>query len=261
MKSRRVFLKSLLPIGALSLSSSNLISSNFLSTTYPNNTMKDKIIFFDVNETLLDLEPLKASIVKVLGGNTDLGTLWFTTMLQYSLVVTVSKQYFDFGSIGVAALQMVAKNNNVPLTLDQAKRAVEPILSLQPHAEVKEALFLLKNHGYKLVTLTNSSKAAVKKQLLNSGLDMFFDDNISVEDFGFFKPDRLVYDLAARRMGIDGKNCVLVAAHGWDIAGAIWAGWKGVFIARKGQQLFPLAPEPEINKVDLLSAAKELVLY
>ena len=52
------------------------------------NTLKPKVVFFDVNETLLDLSPVKKQIGIALGGREDLLSLWFTTMLQYSLVVS-----------------------------------------------------------------------------------------------------------------------------------------------------------------------------
>jgi len=60
-------------------------------------------------------------------------------------------------------------------------------------------------------------------------------------------------------MNIDNKDCLLVAAHGWDVAGASWAGWKSAFLSRKGQQLFPLAPDPDFNTPDLLSLVKILI--
>jgi 2-haloacid dehalogenase len=47
---------------------------------------RQKMIFFDVNETLLDLTPLKASVGETLGGRPELATVWFTTLLQYSLL-------------------------------------------------------------------------------------------------------------------------------------------------------------------------------
>ena len=45
---------------------------------------RPSVIFFDVNETLLDLSPLQQSLAEVLGGRDDLLPLWFATTLQYS---------------------------------------------------------------------------------------------------------------------------------------------------------------------------------
>ena len=51
---------------------------------------RPKVILFDVNETLLDLTPVKESVGKALDGRPELAPLWFTTLLQYSLVATVA---------------------------------------------------------------------------------------------------------------------------------------------------------------------------
>lgn len=173
-----------------------------------------KVIFFDVNETLMNLEPLKESVTKALGGRKELVKLWFTTMLQYSLVATVGEQYRDFGEIGAATLQMVARNDDIPLTEGQAKEAIKPILSLPAYSEVAEALARLQEGGYTLVTLTNSSNKAVEAQMTNSGLKKYFDKMLSIQDVGMYKPHRHVYNWAARKMEVEPGESMMVAAHG-----------------------------------------------
>lgn len=203
---------------------------------------------------------MKKSVGKALGDREDLLPLWFTTMLQYSLVTTVGRQYTDFGLIGAAALQMVAANNGINISEDDAKEAIlGPIRSLPAHPEVKAALTQLKKAGYKLVSFTNSSNKGVETQFTNAGLLDHFDERLSVEDIGKFKPHSDTYDWAARKMGVNPSECLLVAAHGWDIAGAIWAGWRGAFVSRPGAQLYPLAPRPEIVESDLTLVAKKLI--
>ena len=185
--------------------------------------------------------------------------LWFTTMLQYSLVSTSGRQYVDFGAIGAATLSMVAANHGIQLTEEEAQEALRPLRSLPAHPEVKEALGNIRQAGYTMVSLTNSSNNGVAAQFEHAGLTGFFDEQLSIEDIGKYKPHRDVYDWAARKMGVSPNDCMMIAAHGWDIAGAIWAGWRGAFIARPGQQLYPLAPLPEINEPDLLKVAEKLV--
>ena len=63
---------------------------------------RPKVILFDVNETLLDLTPVKERVGKALGGRPELVQLWFTTLLQYSLATTVADKNFDFAEIGAA---------------------------------------------------------------------------------------------------------------------------------------------------------------
>lgn len=226
------------------------------------NKLRPKVLFFDVNETLLDLTNMKQVVSKALNGKDDLLSLWFTTMLQYSLVTTASCQYEHFGNIGAAALQMVAANNDIKLSEEEARKTVVNSLhGLPVHPEVKEALTQLKKDGYKLVSFTNSSKEGVKKQFESAGLTEYFDDHLSVEDIGKFKPFTDTYTWAARIMKVNPEECMLIAAHGWDVAGALWAGWRAAFISRPGQQIFPLAPQTEINENDLKKVAQVLLSY
>ena len=222
--------------------------------------IRPKVLFFDVNETLLDLTAMKTSVGNLLGGRPELLPLWFTTMLQYSLVSTVGRQYNDFGIIGAAALQMVAANNGISISEKEAKDAIlGPIRSLPAHPEVKASLQQLKDAGYKLVSFTNSSNKGVKTQFENAGLLDYFEERLSIEEMGKFKPHIDAYDWAARKMDIKPSESLLVAAHGWDIAGALWAGWRGAFISRPGAQLYPLAPKPEINESNLELVTKNLI--
>ena len=219
---------------------------------------RPKVILFDVNETLLDLTPVKASVGHALGGRPELAPLWFTTLLQYSLVTTLADRYADFGEIGAACLRMIAKNHGIELSENEAKKAVAPIRSLPPHPDVAPALQKLKDANYRLVTLTNSSNAAVGDQIEHAGLSKFFEAKLSVEDVGLFKPHVHVYRWAARKVGADVSECLLVAAHGWDVAGAAWAGMKTAFVARPGQQLFPLGPTPDFVIPSLAELPHEL---
>jgi len=43
---------------------------------------RPKLLFFDVNETLLDLTAMKTSVAQALDGRADLLPLWFTTVVE-----------------------------------------------------------------------------------------------------------------------------------------------------------------------------------
>lgn len=225
--------------------------------------VRPKVIFFDVNETLLDLESMQDSVAAALGGRRDLLPLWFSTMLHHSLVDTATGQYHPFGEIGTAALMMVAKANDIPLTETEAKTAiVTPLLKLPPHPDVKQGLQSLRDQGYTLVSLTNSTNKGVQTQFENAGLIEMFDRRLSIEDIQIYKPHLQTYQWAAKQMGVKLEDTLLVAAHGWDVAGAKAAGMQTAFVARPGKVLYPLGKEPDyvvrdINELaDILKQSK-----
>jgi 2-haloacid dehalogenase len=259
--SRRKFIKSIGIMGASGIIIPNTLYGNRNEDKMILKEMtRPKVLFFDVNETLLDLTQMKKQVGEALNGRDDLLSLWFTTMLQYSLVTTASGQYEHFGNIGAAALQMVGANNDIKIPEKEAREViVNALRGLPAHPEVKGALAQLKEYGYKLVSFTNSSNEGVKKQFESAGLTEYFDERLSIEEIGKFKPFRETYEWGARKMGIKPNEAMLVAAHGWDIAGALGAGWRGAFINRPGAQLYPLAPKPEINESNLELVTHRLV--
>ena len=180
-------------------------------------------------------------------------------MLHHSLVVSATGEYQSFGNIGVAALEMVAENNDIAISHDKARSAiVTPLRSLPAHPDVAEGLAALKAQGYKLVTLTNSSLEGVKLQLKNAKLSQYFDANLSIESVGVFKPHLKTYQWALNDLGVDASDALMVAAHGWDIAGANKAGLKTAFIRRPGKVLFPLAEKPNYSVSDVNDLARTL---
>lgn len=223
----------------------------------PERVPRPEVLLFDVNETLLDIAPVKQKVGDLLQ-DPSAGTLWFTTMLQYSLVLTVSGQYKPFPEIGAATLRMLARNSDLSVSHDDAMAVMAGMKSLAPHADVQPALERLRSAGIRMATLTNSSSAGASAQIANAGLAPYFERQLSVESVGKFKPDRAVYAWAAGQAGAAPSACMLVAAHGWDVAGAAWAGMRSAFVARQGQQKLPIAPAPDLDVADLGALADAL---
>jgi len=63
----------------------------------------------------------------------------------------------------------------------------------------------------------------------------------------------------ADSLGISIDRLRLVAAHAWDIVGALHAGCAAAFVARPWKALYPLGPKPAITGPDFRSVAKQIV--
>jgi len=212
-----------------------------------------RVLFFDVNETLLDLTRLRNALRGILDGRKELVSQWFGSLLHYSLVNTVSGKYTSFQNIGMATLEMTAARNQIPLDPERAKSALQLMRQAPPHLDVALALNELQDAGYPLYALTNSSQQQVDEQLEQSDLSQFFVGRLSVDEVGKFKPHPEVYHWACQQAEVAPEHAMLIAAHAWDTSGAIWAGLRAVFIARPGQIAYPLGPSAE-KTVDDFSA-------
>ncbi|TFW28875.1 haloacid dehalogenase type II [Massilia horti] len=207
------------------------------------NPIKPTVLFFDVIETMLDLAPMQASIGQVLPG-ADSARRWFSAMLHYAVVMTINNQFAPLPEVGKAVLRMLAEGRGILLEDQDAAEALAPLATLPAHPDVRPALERLRGEGYKLAALSNGATSAIAGQLAHAGLADLFEAQFGVEQVGKFKPAPEVYRWAAEQMGAPPGDCMMVAAHGWDVAGAAWSGMQTAFIKRGEQVPFPLAPRP-----------------
>ena len=127
-----------------------------------------RVLVFDVNQTMLDLNALTPHFARVFGDAKALDD-WFSLILQYSLVVTVTNPYSDVGTVGGAVLDMLAANKKVKMSPEDRTLILRGLLTLPAHPDVPESLKRLREAGIRMVALTNSGPTAVKSQLENAG--------------------------------------------------------------------------------------------
>lgn len=205
-------------------------------------------LIFDVNDTLLDLSPLKQRVKNALGGKEELIPLWFSTLLHYSLVANQTDTYQDFGNIGVAALLLVAQTNDIKLSTEEAQDAVlQPFKELPPYADVIPGLSSLKESGFTLVALTNSSQKSLEEKLKFANIYHYFDHTFSSEPLKKFKPEIGVYTWTLNKLDIQPNEAMMVAAHGWDIMGAQHCKLHTCFVQRPHKHQFPLAKPADLS--------------
>ena len=215
-------------------------------------------IVFDVNETLLDLRALDAPF-SVAFGTTEARHEWFGQVLQSALMTTVLGTYADFGTIGRAALTMTAARYDRTLSEDEQTEILSTVRRLPPHPDVPEGLARLRDAGCTLVALSNGPPETLHAQLSHAELAPFFAHILSADQVQRLKPAPAPYHLAADTLGVEPAQMWFVAAHAWDIAGAMQVGCPAAFIARPGKVLDPLVPAPRIVAPDLSAAADRLL--
>ena len=216
------------------------------------------VCVFDVNETLLDLAALDGEFQRLFG-DPGMRVSWFGQLLQSAMVATITGRYTDFGTVGRAALEMTAARLGVDLSGEDRDAVVGGMTRLPAHPEVPGALRRLGEGGLRLAALTNSTERVATAQLEHAELIGSFEAVLSADAVRRLKPAPEPYRMAADRLGVDPSEVLLVAAHAWDVAGALAAGCQAAFVARPGKVLDPLADQPELVVADLDELADRLL--
>ncbi|MBO0830292.1 MAG: haloacid dehalogenase type II [Streptosporangiales bacterium] len=209
-----------------------------------------EVIAFDVNETLLDLSALDGPFEKLFG-DAALRPQWFALMLQLSFVGGITGEYVDFTTAQRAALSMLAERQGVTVSDAATDELVGGMTTLPAHPEVAAALARLRDTPLTAVALTNSPAPVAEAQLARAGIREHFDRVMSADDVRRLKPAREPYLSVASGYGVDASQVRLVAAHAWDVAGALSAGCRAAFVARPGMVLSPIGAQPDIVGPDV----------
>jgi 2-haloacid dehalogenase len=217
-----------------------------------------RVCVFDVNETLIDLSALDPHFEAIFGAAAA-RRAWFAQTLQSAMAATLSGFYADFGVIARAALEMVAARQNLALTEDHVQQIMGAVRLLPLHSDVRENLERLRAAGLRIVALTNSPPAVVTAQLAHAAVRDRFEQVLSVDAVRRFKPAPEVYQMAAAQLGVAVGGLRMIAAHDWDVSGAMRAGCAGAFVARPGMVLDPLAERPDVVGADLYEVTDQIL--
>lgn len=231
-----------------------------LSTPVAGHSFRPSILVFDVNETLLDIESMTPLFLRVFGDGRVLRE-WFGQLVLYSDVVTLSGLYENFSALGQGVFRMLAgiyKVDTHSIDIDELKTRM---LNMPAHADVPEGLSLLKDAGFRLVTLTNSPPHPQGSPLERAGIAHFFERQFTVDAVRQFKPAPNVYRIVASMLDAPLSSLCMVAAHVWDTIGAQSAGYSGALLMRSGNAPLPVQglPQPDCIAADLPELAKRLI--
>ena len=113
---------------------------------------------------------------------------------------------------------------------------------LDPWPDSSEGLDKL-NTKFETATLSNGNTALLRDLASHGKLP--YKHILSGEDFGAYKPSPLVYNGAAKKLGLRTEECALVAAHLGDLKAARGCGYQTIYIERKQEEGWS---EEEIKK-------------
>ena len=130
------------------------------------------------------------------------------------------------------ALVYALRANGIKFAPERVVEFMSVWQDLSPYPDSLEGLNRLAEE-YRLVALSNGEPDYLA-HLARNRIEFEFDEIISVEEAGAFKPHPGVYRAAARILESEPGEIMMVAAHSFDIMGARVSGYRGAYVNRYG---------------------------
>lgn len=207
-------------------------------------------IAFDLNGTLLDPAALLGP------GRERAGETALDDAVMQAMTDTITGEHRPFPDYLRAALERTLKTEG--LDGDLLGAALRRAATLPPFADAAMALDTLATAGYRIAVVTNSAAEAAGRALRAASLDAHVEQVVGADEIAAYKPDPRVYRHAAERLGAAPDELCLVAAHAWDVLGAMRAGWSAAWVAHREHHLLTTVPPPSLVAATLLDAARQL---
>ena len=149
------------------------------------------------------------------------------------------------------------KLHNVEFTEAAVDDFMRVYRGLQPYSDAVSGLRQL-GERYSLVALSNGEEWFLH-HLAENNIRVPFNEIISVESVGAFKPHPAVYRKAAQVLGVSPGEIMMVAAHSFDILGARACGFRGAYVNRYRLPTEESVYQPDLEVADFLELSKALL--
>jgi 2-haloacid dehalogenase len=223
-----------------------------------------KALTFDIFGTVLDLggslKPFIAAFLKKKRMDVSADSFWDHWRARQRI-----EQYQDtimmLGHSGYLETSRRACLYTLALHgISSSEKEVADLMSawqrLKPFPEVLSALERLKKK-FELVVLSNGEPEYLA-HLTSNQIGYAFDSVISVNVFGAFKPHPAVYRGAAKWLGLEVGECMMISSNSFDVVGARACGLKAAYVNRYQLPYEDTPFKPQLIVRDFKELANEL---
>jgi 2-haloacid dehalogenase len=223
-----------------------------------------KVLVFDQYGTIVDMQKgLTEAVTPFLkkkgwdGKPNSFVTWWRRTHFENSMIDALrDRGHTPYREIGHGAVAHVMDRCGIRYTEDEVRGLVAEIEKLKPFPDVIAALGRLRAGGFKLAILSNGDRDMLKAAGPHIGFA--FDQVISVEEAGYFKPHWKTYAKAAEILGEAPDRILFVANHAFDCIGAKSFGMRAAFIDRRKRPFGRTPHQPDLVVGDFAELASVL---
>ena len=186
-----------------------------------NNPNDDRVVFFDVDDTLLDTstfaETARKAAIELMVDN----GLPLDKDEAYGVLKTIIRQKgSNYGKhFNILTEVVLGHEDPMLVALGMITYHNVKIALLRPFAETIDTLIYLKSQGYRLGVISNGITIKQWEKLVRS------------EEVGAKKPDKLIYDVALRKMNGDPEKSIMIGnKFKEDALGAVNAGMSAILV-------------------------------
>ena len=212
-----------------------------------------KACVFDAYGTLFDVNSAASKCKEKLGNRWEnFANAWRTTQLEYTWLRTMMQKHENFWKITEDSLDHTMETFKIKKGM--RNELLNLYKELSPYPEVKECLESLKNKKIKIAILSNGTPDLLRGLVESNNIQNYFDDLMSIESVGVYKPDSKVYEMPIKKYNCKPENICFMSSNTWDISGAGVFGYNAVWVNRLNKVFDKLSYKPKyvINNLEEL---------
>jgi 2-haloacid dehalogenase len=222
-----------------------------------------KVLMFDQYGTVVDMQQglidAVAPFLRNKGWDGEphrFVTWWRRTHYEDSMIDALcDRGHTPYRQIGHRAVSHVMARAGIAYTQEEVQWLVAQIEHLRPFPDVLDTLSQLRTR-YRLVILSNGDQDMLENAKPSIGFD--FDQTISVEEAGYFKPHYKTYQKAEELIGEARASIMHVASHAFDCIGAKAYGMRAAFIDRRSRPYGETPYQPDLIVPNFAALAEAL---
>ncbi len=224
-----------------------------------------KALTFDLFGTVLDLggslTPFIARFLEQKGSGKDASQVWaqwrYRQRIEQYQDTIIGMGHSGYLETARRAFVYVLRLNSIKFTPAEVDEFMEAWQELSPFPDCMDALERMKSK-YKLVALSNGNPWFLD-HLVKNRIRFDFDEVISVEVAGAFKPHPGVYRRAAGILKMEVGELLMVSSNSFDVMGARTCGYRGAYVNRYSLPYEDTPYEPDLTVPDFTRLAKALM--
>jgi 2-haloacid dehalogenase len=186
----------------------------------------DYFVIFDPNSVIPEVEKVFP------GKGAEFTRQWRSKQFEYGFLRSITSRHADFFKVTEDALVYTAEAMKLDLTSEARRKLLNAYLTLKPWPDAADALRKLKASGVRIITIANFSGKMLRANAEGAGITDLFDELLSTEVNGTYKPDPRAYALGMERLKLKKEEIVFAAFGGWDAYGAKNFGYQTYWVNR-----------------------------